>query len=314
MKSADSLTTTPATASGTGDIAIGDGAFAQGGGSVVIGDGATTHGGGQDYVAIGKNANTDYQGVAIGADAYASFSTIAIGRNANVGNYGTGIGWGVIATFGGDAFGRGATTANNGSAFGASSQVTENFALAVGNSARATSAQYALALGAFASATGSYAFDLRFNNTSAMTATTASQAVNFHGAVTTNVNEVSAVSNTGSIDCSLSNFYFHDIQAGVDTYFTATNIQVGQTITLKLTQDSGTAGTISWNTSIFKFEGGTPFTASTGTSEVDIVTMISFDGSTFQVTGLKNFSYYITYVYTICFYGTRRGTSTIIRC
>ena len=39
-----------------------------------------------------------------------------------------------------------------------------------------------------------------------------------------------------------------------------------------------------------KFEGGTPFTATATTNAVDVMTFISFDGTSLQTTGLKNFS------------------------
>ena len=95
---------------------------------------------------------------------------------------------------------------------------------------------------------------------------------------------------TGSMDCSTANFFTLTLANAADTHLTATNVKQGQTINLKLTNNATAAGTISFNTSIFKFEGGVPFTATATTNAVDVMTFISFDGSTFQATGLTNFS------------------------
>jgi len=38
------------------------------------------------------------------------------------------------------------------------------------------------------------------------------------------------------------------------------------------------------------FAGGTPFTISTGAGEIDVITFVSFDGSSLQATGINNFS------------------------
>jgi hypothetical protein len=62
----------------------------------------------------------------------------------------------------------------------------------------------------------------------------------------------------------------------------------GQTINLKLTQASS-PGTISWS-SYIKFADGSDTTVSTGANDIDIFSLITYDGSTFFANGLKNFS------------------------
>ena len=62
----------------------------------------------------------------------------------------------------------------------------------------------------------------------------------------------------------------------------------GQTINLKITQPS-TPGTISWS-SYIKFADGTDSSVSTGGNDIDIFSLVTFDGSTFFANGLKNFS------------------------
>ena len=59
-------------------------------------------------------------------------------------------------------------------------------------------------------------------------------------------------------------------------------------INLKITQPS-TPGTISWS-SYIKFADGTDSSVSTGGNEIDIFSLVTFDGSTFFANGLKNFS------------------------
>jgi hypothetical protein len=63
----------------------------------------------------------------------------------------------------------------------------------------------------------------------------------------------------------------------------------GQTINVKITNNATAAGTISFAPE-FEFAGGTAFTATAATSSVDVMTFISFDGTSLQATGLKNFS------------------------
>jgi len=93
---------------------------------------------------------------------------------------------------------------------------------------------------------------------------------------------------TSAMDCSLGNFFTLVLPAGTDTEIVPSNIQAGQTINLKVTNNA-TPGTISFDSAI-EFEGGTTFVASTGASEVDVLTFISFDGTSLQCVGVKNFS------------------------
>ena len=93
---------------------------------------------------------------------------------------------------------------------------------------------------------------------------------------------------TTTMDCSTSNFFTLAMPAGGTTALTPSNIQAGQTISVKITQNA-TAALLTFAASV-DFEGGTAFTISTGASEVDVMTFVSFDGTTLQATGLTNFS------------------------
>lgn len=94
---------------------------------------------------------------------------------------------------------------------------------------------------------------------------------------------------TGSLDCSVGNYFTMTLDSGTDVRLEASNITAGQTINLKLTNNGVSAGTISFGPE-FEFENGVAFTATAATNAVDIMTFVSFDGTSLQATGLKNFS------------------------
>jgi hypothetical protein len=108
------------------------------------------------------------------------------------------------------------------------------------------------------------------------------------GSVVGEVGVLTDVAGTTTMDCSLGNFFTLAMPAGGSTTLTPSNIQAGQTINVKITQNA-TPSTIAFDASV-DFEGGTAFAVSTGAGEVDVMTFISFDGTSLQATGLKNFS------------------------
>jgi hypothetical protein len=75
--------------------------------------------------------------------------------------------------------------------------------------------------------------------------------------------------------------------SGVDTLLNPTNIHAGQTINVRITQNGTTAGTISFPSSV-KFADGIDYVATTSLNAVDVLTLISFDGTTLQATAVKN--------------------------
>ena len=108
------------------------------------------------------------------------------------------------------------------------------------------------------------------------------------GSLVGEVNILTDVGGTTALDCSLGNYFILGMPVGGTTTLTPTNIQAGQTINIKITQNA-TASTLTYAASI-DFPGGTPFTISTGSGDVDVLTLVSFDGTTLQATGLANFS------------------------
>ena len=109
------------------------------------------------------------------------------------------------------------------------------------------------------------------------------------GSLIGEVGVITPASNTGSLDCSLGNYFTMTLGNAVDTRLETSNLQIGQTINLKLTNNATAAGTISFGPE-FEFEGGTAFTATAATNAVDILTFVSFDGTSLQTVGVKNFS------------------------
>jgi len=111
----------------------------------------------------------------------------------------------------------------------------------------------------------------------------------FSDQVVGSVAAITLSSNTGSLDCSLGNFFTMTLGSGVDTLLNPSNIHAGQTINLQITQNGTTAGTISFPSSI-KFAGGTDYVASTGLGAIDVLTLVSFDGTNLLATAVKNLS------------------------
>jgi hypothetical protein len=109
------------------------------------------------------------------------------------------------------------------------------------------------------------------------------------GSIKTEVVALSVASNTASMDCTLSNSFTLNLVGGADTYLNPTNIQSGQSLNLKITQDGVEAGTVSYGTNI-KFSNILPYSASSTLSAIDIVSFASFDSTTLYGSALKDFN------------------------
>jgi hypothetical protein len=95
-------------------------------------------------------------------------------------------------------------------------------------------------------------------------------------------------SGTASMDCSQGNFFTLTLSGSYTLHLSASNIQPGQTINLRITQPA-TSGSLGYG-SAFKFAGGIPYSASATGSAVDIISFISFDSSTLYGSAIKNLS------------------------
>lgn len=279
-----------------GSVALGNTAIVNSGNQIVIGYTSTASGTGT--IAIGSGASGASTGVVMGYQAGAT------GSNATVVGYqagatstnGTAIGYTAEASTGGTALGYDARATNtNATAVGFGADATGTYTVAIGSSADASS-NYGIAIGANATASADYEINLgsifTYNGSSLITlydSTNIRGGLTVEGNLIGDVSALSIVSSTASMDCSAANFFTLTLGNGVDTHLDATNIQTGQTINLKVTNNATSAGTISFAPE-FKFPDGTAFAATATTSAVDILTFISFDGSTLESTGLKNFS------------------------
>lgn len=120
--------------------------------------------------------------------------------------------------------------------------------------------------------------------TSASYITPLNQQVVFSGSVRGEVNALSIVSNTASLDCSVDNFFTLQLVQGTNTYINPTNINNGQTINI-LVNTTGSA-TVSFPTTVKQISGNsyTP----TSTTGKDVLTLISFNDSNLYLVNVKN--------------------------
>ena len=104
------------------------------------------------------------------------------------------------------------------------------------------------------------------------------------GSVNGNVAAISIASNTASIDCSQGNFFTVSIPTGATTHFTATNINKGQTISIRVATVSGSLAEM--DSSSIKMLGNAGYNPSQQTTE-DLLTFVSFDENyLYGVSGL----------------------------
>jgi len=175
-----------------------------------------------------------------------------------------------------------------------SATATASYADLAGNARDAVSASFAQNSAVAVSA--SFSEDARTAD-SASVATFAStiaeiltQNITVNGATNGQVVTVAPSNSTSSIDLSQGNFFLCYLIGSADTHFTATNVQAGQNVNLKLLQTGG-SGTVTFDTNKFKFADGTPFVGSAGASQTyDLVSAVSFDANSLVATGIQNIS------------------------
>lgn len=107
------------------------------------------------------------------------------------------------------------------------------------------------------------------------------------GSLGAQVVNITPSNQTASLNCSLSNMFTLTLSSSVNTLLTASNIQPGQSINLRIVQPA-TSGSLSYG-SQFKFPNGAPYTASATSSVTDIVSFITFDSTTLFGSAIKNF-------------------------
>jgi hypothetical protein len=108
----------------------------------------------------------------------------------------------------------------------------------------------------------------------------------FNKSVNGIVNALSISSNTASMDLSLGNFFTLTLASAATTRLVATNIQAGQTITLKVLQPA-TTGSLTYP-SYIKFGNALAYSASAVANATDIVTFVTYDTTTLFAASTKN--------------------------
>ncbi len=116
-----------------------------------------------------------------------------------------------------------------------------------------------------------------------------SPSIEITGSVSQDVDTIAIASATASIDFSNSNYQTLTLASGTSTHLIPTNIKAGQTVVVEITQDGALAGTVTVDGSL-TFPGGTPYTATTTLGGKDVLTLVSFDGSTVRAAGNNDFS------------------------
>jgi hypothetical protein len=99
---------------------------------------------------------------------------------------------------------------------------------------------------------------------------------------------VPTASGTASMDCSQSNFFSLTLSGSSTLFLSASNIQPGQTVNLRVIQPA-TSGSLNYG-SQFKFAGGIPYSASSTGSAVDLISFISYDTAVLYGSAIKNLS------------------------
>jgi hypothetical protein len=98
-----------------------------------------------------------------------------------------------------------------------------------------------------------------------------------------NVSTLTIASNTASVDLSRGNFFTLTLASSTTTRLVATNIRPGETVSLLITQPSP-SGSLTLG-SMFKTAANYPYQVTTSGSAVDLVSLVSFDGTNVYLIG-----------------------------
>jgi len=137
--------------------------------------------------------------------------------------------------------------------------------------------------------------DARLNSLQSFTGSYATTGSNtfigneiFSGSVRGNTIPVTITSSTASMDCSLGNFFTLALPNSSTIRLTATNIQPGQTLSLRITQpSSGVFSSVTYS-SVIKFPIASPYIASATIGATDILSFQSYDTTTLFGVSVNN--------------------------
>ena len=107
------------------------------------------------------------------------------------------------------------------------------------------------------------------------------------GSLRGQVSALSISSNTASLDMASNNFFTLTLVNGANTFINPSNTQPGQTVNIRLTQDTSGTGTVSFPSFVDQATGSL-YTGSAVANAIDIVTMITFDTTTVYLSSIRN--------------------------
>jgi hypothetical protein len=100
---------------------------------------------------------------------------------------------------------------------------------------------------------------------------------------------ISIASNTASLDFNSSNMFTLTLpNSAINTHITATNLRPGASAALQITQGLAATATVTFS-STFTFPSGSSYTAFASASANDVISLLSFNGSTLRAVGANNF-------------------------
>lgn len=105
------------------------------------------------------------------------------------------------------------------------------------------------------------------------------------GSVAGNVEDITVTTTTASLDLSTSNFFTVTLDASATTHFNVTNPQRGQTVNILV--DTNTNSTASFSPNVRQATGS--FYEPSPSGSKDILTAISYDGTTVFITSINQF-------------------------
>jgi hypothetical protein len=110
----------------------------------------------------------------------------------------------------------------------------------------------------------------------------------FSGSVRGQVVSLSISSTTASMDLSLGNFFTITLNTAGAVRIEPTNIQPGETITLRLTQPAGGYSSVVFPTNV-DYPSGYEYTATPAANAIDVITFVTFDTSSLYYSRANQF-------------------------
>jgi hypothetical protein len=106
------------------------------------------------------------------------------------------------------------------------------------------------------------------------------------GSIFGGVVALSVVSTTASVDFSAGNMFTLTLPSA-STHIIPTNIRAGQTVNIQITQPTPGTGSVTFSPLVL-FAGGNDYQATATGSAVDMLTLVSFNGTNTIAAGIKN--------------------------